>query len=528
MHRFVIAVLAVMLASTVALAEIPQVLGYQGRVTDNSGVPVSDGTYTMRFRIYTAETGGTLLWDSNNRSVALAGGIFNVMLGESPQPTLSLDFDQDYWLSVQFDGEYQNPRKRLGSVGYAYMASGLVPGTEVSGSVSSAAAIKGTNASTDGYGVHGYVSATTGYTYAGWFESVSITGRGVYGRASANTGFATYGVFGHSTSGAGRGVYGYASCTSGDTQGVYGTSLSTDGQGVYGWAYADSGTTDGVHGLSSSTDGRGVRGHASATSGTTRGVYGSSSSTEGSGVYGYAFATTGTTYGVFGRSDATAGAAVRGWADANTGTADGVYGRSNSPDGYGIYYSGGLSGTGSKSCVVKTSRGPTLLYCQESPENWFEDFGEGQLANGRCHIELEPLFLETVTIDDASPMKVFVQPDDPECRGLAVVRGASGFEVVELHGGDSSTRFAYRVVAKRKGFEEKRLEYCKAAETDSYLYPKLREEERREHEQERVWIKQEYTRIEKDRARMEEERTRLEEDLRRAEEERARFESEDH
>ncbi len=197
-----------MLVSTVALAEIPQVIGYQGRITDNSGVPVADGTYTMCFRIYTAETGGTLLWNSSNQSVTLAGGVFNVLLGESPQPAISLAFDQDYWLSVQFDGEYQTPRKRLGGVGYAYMASGLVPGTEVSGSVTATGVIKGTNAATDGFGVEGYVSATTGYTYAGWFESVSIRGRGVYGRASANSGFATYGVFGHSTSGAGRGVYG--------------------------------------------------------------------------------------------------------------------------------------------------------------------------------------------------------------------------------------------------------------------------------------------------------------------------------
>ena len=89
MRRVAIAVLAAVLVSSVALAEIPQVVGYQGRITDNSGVPVADGTYTMRFRIYTAATGGALLWDSNSQSVTLADGIFNVMLGESPQPAIS-------------------------------------------------------------------------------------------------------------------------------------------------------------------------------------------------------------------------------------------------------------------------------------------------------------------------------------------------------------------------------------------------------------------------------------------------------
>ena len=126
-----------------------------------------------------------------------------------------------------------------------------------------------------------------------------------------------------------------------------------------------------------------------------------------------------------------------------------------------------------------------MLYCQESPENWFEDFGEGQLVNGRCHIDLDPLFLETVTIDAADPMKVFITPDDPRCKGVAVVRGTTGFEVIELHNGAGDSRFAYRVVAKRKGFESKRLDYCKAAETDSYLYPELREQQLREFEEHR-------------------------------------------
>jgi hypothetical protein len=57
-----------------------------------------------------------------------------------------------------------------------------------------------------------------------------------------------------------------------------------------------------------------------------------------------------------------------------------------------------------------------------------------------------------------------------------VVRGANGFEIMELHSGTGNSPFAYRVVAKRKGFEERRLDYCKAAETDPYLFPEFREE----------------------------------------------------
>lgn len=71
-------------------------------------------------------------------------------------------------------------------------------------------------------------------------------------------------------------------------------------------------------------------------------------------------------------------------------------------------------------------------------------------------------------------MKVFLQPQDMECKGLAAIPGTTGFDVGELFGGTSNSPFNYRVVAKRKGFEEKRLDYCVAAETDSYLYPELR------------------------------------------------------
>ncbi len=418
----------VMVVSSLVSAEIPQMISYQGKVTDASGTPVADGNYPMRFRIYDAATGGTPLWDSGDRTVAVSGGVFSVLLGQSPQPAIGLAFDADYWLEVTFNGVVQSPRQRLASVGYAYMASGLVPGTEVSGSVTSSpyAAIKAAN------------TATTGVTYGIWGESSSTSGRGVCGVASATTG---------------------------TTYGVYGGSSSTSGRGVYGWASATTGTTYGVYGGSSSTSGRGVYGSASATS----------------------------------------------------GVAVGVYGRTSSTTGFGVYYSGGLAGTGTKSCVVKTSKGPTLMYCQESPENWFEDFGEGTLVNGRAHIELDPLFLETVTIDEANPMKVFVTPGG-RLGAWWVEKATTSFDLVAPEALDG-TRFDYRVVAKRKGYETKRLDHCKAAETDSYLYPELREKELKELEEERA-------RLEKERARMEEEHQRMERERLLRDEEHARHEAE--
>ena len=122
-----------------------------------------------------------------------------------------------------------------------------------------------------------------------------------------------------------------------------------------------------------------------------------------------------------------------------------------------FYCQGNSTVTGTKSAIVPTSQGNRTLYSQESPEVWFEDVGEGQLVGGLARIELDPLFLETVTINDQHPMKVFIQLND-DCNGVYVKRLTTGFQVIELGNGASRAHFTYRVMAKRKGFEKARLE----------------------------------------------------------------------
>jgi hypothetical protein len=76
---------------------------------------------------------------------------------------------------------------------------------------------------------------------------------------------------------------------------------------------------------------------------------------------------------------------------------------------------------------------------------------------GTARIEMDPLFLETVTISDQHPMKVFIQLND-DCNGVYVKRLTTGFQVIELGSATSSAHFTYRVMAKRKGYENARLE----------------------------------------------------------------------
>jgi hypothetical protein len=179
-----------------------------------------------------------------------------------------------------------------------------------------------------------------------------------------------------------------------------------------------------------------------------------------SGVYGISNATTGATRGVIGTVASTqAGAAGVLGAVPSTGAVRGVMGYCHSTSGYGVYSDGNfaIAPGYTKAAIVETSQGMMKMYCQESPEIWFEDFGEGRLSNGKTHINLDPLFLETVTIDDANPMKVFIQLRD-DCRGVYVQTGKTGFDVIEMQAGQSNSAFSYRVVAKRKGFEHNRME----------------------------------------------------------------------
>ena len=164
---------------------------------------------------------------------------------------------------------------------------------------------------------------------------------------------------------------------------------------------------------------------------------------------------------------------VRGYATFGGDYAScyGVHGTgSGSGTSYGVYYVGGLGGTGNAVNIVKTSQGPRALHFQESPESWFEDFGEGRLVDGTAHIDLDPLFLETVSIEQEHPMKVFVQLEG-DCNGVYVSKGTTGFDVHELKGGRSNVSFSYRVVAKRRGYEEDRLEFAKSAVDDPTFYP---------------------------------------------------------
>ncbi len=390
-------------------------------------------------------------------------------------------------------------------------------GTGVSGvskaATGSSSGVYGQSASTTGSGVSGNATAVSGYANGVNGQSASTSGAGVSGNATAVSGYAN-GVYGQSASTMGSGVVGIATSTSNSTVGVYGSgngtgvygnsangvglggmgatlgvwgdSATINGTGVAAYSDATSGYGNGVYGQSASTSGIGVSGNATATTGNAYGIFGQTATTGfGAGVIGVTTATTGNAFGVFGQSIGTSGNGVFGYASAPSGSTIGVAGVVESPTGTAgrfvasagsglilqgvsgssgtnvvftvdangnLDISGNLTVAGSKSARVKLQDGREVaLYAVESPENWFEDFGTAQLQAGTTRISFEAEFLQTV--DTAADYHVFLTPNG-DCRGLYIARKTrGGFEVRELGGGKSSLAFDYRIVARRRGFE---------------------------------------------------------------------------
>jgi hypothetical protein len=249
--------------------------------------------------------------------------------------------------------------------------------------------------------------------------------------------------------------------------GVYGVNLSGDTAGYLGGvdagAYGGSGTLDGVLGSSSAAGRSGVYGRNDTTTGF--GVFGRNLAVGTTGYLGGECGVKGSVGDYHGRLGLL-GAGVMG-----EDLASGTYTYLGLTD-QGCYVSGGFyqgggtfeahpsstTWTTNKPATVKVADGSSVkLFAEESAEIYFSDYGEGRLAGGRTHIELDATFRQTVTIDDQNPMKVFVQLED-DCRGVYVTgKSAAGFDVVELQGGASSARFSYRVVCKRKYYEKERL-----------------------------------------------------------------------
>ncbi len=226
----------------------------------------------------------------------------------------------------------------------------------------------------------------TGFTLA-TFTNLGF-GYGVYGSSSSN-----YGVLGISASAAG--VFGNST----NNSGVLGNSNSNDG--VYGTTNARPPASNlpaasGVHGVGNGANTAGVYGN---DAGASVGVFGYSGTNVG--VFGVSGGGSGQPYGVVGSVNKAPGFGLFGVASVagtvgfagGAGVVGAIAGQFAGPVNIynngaiapgDLYVQGNSTVVGTKSAAVPHPDGThRLLYCVESPEAWFEDFGEGRLSGGR-------------------------------------------------------------------------------------------------------------------------------------------------
>jgi hypothetical protein len=322
--KHTLVVLALLLASGAAQAQVPREISYQGVLTDNSGNLVADGSYNLTFHVYTTASGVSPIWAETQIGVAVTRGGFSVLLGAVTP--LSLPFNVPYWLAIAVNGSPElSPRVQFASSPYAVRAdtsravqlpySALVTQTGVApftlqnngggvpailGQTNSNAANSyglrgvsgGSNPAATSAGVRGENFATDSFS-AGIWGSQNGIGRGVYGFTPGG-----YGVFGESTTGAG--LYGY----------------SLNGTPILGQAVNTLANGSAILGVLGSAPGNGasaVRGNAGAKNGAnTVGVWGQNDG-GGTGVFGECATGTGSS------GNSASGTGV--WGSTSTGVA---------------------------------------------------------------------------------------------------------------------------------------------------------------------------------------------------------------
>jgi hypothetical protein len=409
--------LAFLAAASIATADVPTVMQYQGYLTDAEGEPLND-TLSMTFTIYDAPHEGAAWWTETQPEVAVNNGLFNVLLGSVNPIEDTVFAETERWLGITVAPDPEIvPRTRLVTVPYAFRAATVdgATGGLISGDIFQADSEGDTICELSGFGTGGGFIGTygpNGNLNAGLTVLAGYPNNGAFGVLNAN--------------GAWRASM-YADPT--DDVGYidnYGPNGSVN---VRLWnALAD----DNAGAVSVADAAGAYRGHFLVTD-DSAGVAKLLGPNGNMNVWA--------TYLLDDHNN--------GWVAVYDNGGDAQAGMYVDLAGDGIVWGDfvGLKAENPK------QPGTDIWYCAlEGPEAAAYVRGTGHLVSGSAQVALPDHF---VTVASSQGITVQVTPLSAESKGLAVVEKSSEmFAVRELNNGNGSYDFDFMVLAVRKGHED--------------------------------------------------------------------------
>lgn len=466
-----------LIITSAVFAEVPRLINYQGTITGPDG-PL-DGTYVLLFRIYPDSLeSASILWEELHGNVNINYGLFCVILGSKVSIPDTLFNGNERWLGVRVGADPEiTPRMRITSVPWAFHAvvadTALmvvdVPQHEHDDRYYTKTDLNVSDGSPPNVGSnrvswHNLLDVPAGF--ADGVDSIGSAGDTAQYAWNADKldGQHASNFLGISDKAADSDLldgYNYDNLPYVDLssyQVVAGIKqfssqvqfLNSSGYPIvvetsdfYGIDASNHSSTDAtINAENSNSSGTGIVGAGEGENGwyLTNGSGGAFTGFE-TGLYAYAAQT-----GNNGQE------AI--YAKLGTGEEARLCYRSST----GTHYK--VQGDGIASSIMSTSKGRVSLVCPESPEAWVEDFGRAELKNGLCHVELDPIYLECISVNDDHPLNVFIQLTSPLENQFYVKKGKTGFDVIALGKNSeiANATFDYRVVGKWVKYENVRFE----------------------------------------------------------------------